>query len=540
MAFAVGEFNPSPDLHAICVTSVQSDSKTSGYMPGYHILSQFSDPPFVVLSDDDSVFQEGTGSLKIEVKTLDTQWIRRGIQQDWSNYDFLKFWWYSDQIFSISVIIYDTSDNWVRFYFQTSQGWTHIELDLSNPSSSYGTMDWENVKEIFFQFIPQGTHRLDDLRGDDTQILNLDADSQNWQHEIPEYGQYCHPSIAGTDTGYLVAAWIKKIEGGMVIQIATQPQAETWDTEWSSPIDVHTALDIDPVCCVPIHGENGGVDIYFRAKSIIDQEWYLYRVEHNETGTTTEKISVEGIDVGDWYEDNWTATVLPDNSKIIVFKASTVTASKAVGIIRKTTAWEKQYITTYIKQGENYVLFDEYLFEDGFHFQKLIYPWCGGGVDKDGIIHATCMALKYVSGGGTDRTENLYFRIDLETLEAYGEFLFQEMGFEFSHDRVYLGVAVEFNTRIPHVFFKEEGPSYDIVYHASYQDGWMYQAYYGGTRNELGAARDDFSGCVYMTGSHWENRDDYLLRGSFKTINASMAPHHNPFRQSHSDTAATF
>lgn len=377
---------------------------------------------------------------------------------------------------------------------------------------------------------------------------------ETWTDPTPGMGPYSIPGIAGTDEGILVAAWTKKESTSTVLRMCKQDlEVTSWSEGWSDPVTVHVAQDIAMVCCLPAHGSYG-VDIYFRAKAISDGEWYLYRIWTDAQGNYegSEVIDLEGFTTPPT-EDDWTASVLGDGRKVILFRVEDPADSKAMGVLVKSPGgqWTGPfYLTTWIKmpgeQGYEWVLWDNVVFQDGYGIKTLWMRWNGGGSDKNNIIHVLKMAIKYKEGG-TEFVEDIYFRIDIDQKEARGEFLFSEMGVPWDHVNWEYeeALGVEYLTGIPHVWFAGDGGAYSVVYYAKKFPGqteWgSYSLYWDGTREELGCTRDDFGGSISMVGNQWEWRDDMLLRGSVSTMTCNISPDKGGiFRQSQSDTEANF
>lgn len=357
------------------------------------------------------------------------------------------------------------------------------------------------------------------------------------------------PSIACTDGGVAVAAWIKKEGDYTRVMICSQPfETENWNAEWTSPVEIHLADSIDGICCLPQHG-GGGVDIYFRARTISHpQEWGIYRAWTDENGNYlgTELVTDE-------YE-TWTAAVLPNSTKVLIFQVNDPYNSNALKIlINSGTGWESHYLPVFVKMenlGEYlWIPFNDAEFEDGTTLDRFWDTLKGGGADKDGIIHLMSMSLGIHPEQGSVYIEDMYIRIDISVMEARGEFPFSQMSVEMDVDTDFEeGLSVDVSTGRPHIFF--EGPGQGVPYNQTFhatkdpsQSEWgSYSLIFDGTREFIGAStRDDFGGYVAFVGNHWEWLDNKLLRGSIKTINcSSISPEKSVYMQSANDTQASF
>lgn len=547
MAIAAGEFYTG-SMHTICVTPVLLNGQiSSGYGSGYKPLETFTDPPSVQLLDESVIKMEGGGSLKAVVApNLNPQWIKRVFDepQDWYSFAYLYLWWMaSSASSSIYLYVYDSQENFCLYLFHTDpvpDTWKEIAFDLNDPIISGGNMNWHEVKRVEFTgLLSPSTHYLDDLRGDDTQILSLDLDAANWKADQQSLGPYCVPSVAATDSGVLVAAWIKKGTESYYLRVARQGDSDAWNTDWSSPATIHIASEISGICCLPQHGDADGIDIYFQAKT--GNDWVLYRAWTDASGNyvQTEQVALTS--------ENWTASVLSDGTKAILLAASDPNESNAFKTYyEQDGSWQGPLgLQTYIRrlvEGEyQWILWENVLIED----YPLISLWDkinGGGSDINKKIHVTSSALRE-GEGGNEKTQDIYFLIDIAQGVARGEFLFEEMGVPWDpRIEEEEALSVEFLTGIPHVFFEGEGSEYNVVYHGKKQSGfWTYDMFYNGTREYLGAStRDDNGGAIALVGEHWENLDDELLRASILTVTSSIAPEKDPFRQSQNDNSAGF
>ena len=549
-ALAVGEYNTG-DTHTIVVTPVTLEGGTSsGYGSGYKILDTFEDLPPAQVQDESTIKKEGLGSLEVIVSE-GLQWIERTVSEDFSSYSDLVFWIRSTEASTaLKIRISDSSGAWASWDFTThttQNEWKEIILDISQPDDTGGTLDLSDICKIRYQTLPEGTHFFDNLRGDTTQILSFDLDAANWIHPLANEGQYTIPSIAATDAGVTVAAWICKASEYTTLRICNQGiTAIEWTEDWSTPEEIHTATDIDGLCCLPQHGEAGGIDIYFRAKDS-QGETAIYRAWTNSQGIYqgTEAITSE--------YDEWTASILPDGTKVLIFQVVNPTNSKALKVlVNSGSGWSDFiYLTTYVKmsteQGYQWVLFEDVQFEDESALKCFWMDLKGGGADSSGIIHLLSMSLKEHPQSGTSYVEDMYIQIDLNVSEARGEFFYKQMGLTHNPETDYdEGLSVEVLTGIPHIFFEMPGPSYDQIFHAVKQPGqteWStYELFWDGTREKIGAStRDDCGGCIAMVGNHWTYADNKLLRGSIRTIScASITPDKNAYSQSMADSQANF
>ncbi|MBU7015527.1 MAG: DUF2341 domain-containing protein [Theionarchaea archaeon] len=120
--------------------------------------------PDITLSDDQAIFFEGTGSLKVS-SVSELQWIKRFMGQDWSTYGRVTFWLrsaYQDQEFTFKIV--DVTGNYLKWnlttYSEADQFALYV-LDFSNSERS-GEVDLAHVSYIEFDF-GNGAFWIDDL-----------------------------------------------------------------------------------------------------------------------------------------------------------------------------------------------------------------------------------------------------------------------------------------------------------------------------------------------------------------------------------------
>lgn len=124
-----------------------------------------------VVSDEDTIKQEGTGSLKA-VCTAESQWVARIINDDWSSFGRVTFWMRSSQqlmVFALKIV--DGSGNWRRYNLKTldtSDEWKEYYVDFCRPDYSHGEdMNWASINYITFESLGTGIYYLDDIRGEE-------------------------------------------------------------------------------------------------------------------------------------------------------------------------------------------------------------------------------------------------------------------------------------------------------------------------------------------------------------------------------------
>jgi len=156
-------------------TGIHSQIEASRILRGYGTQTQILNLDLDAInwsgnaevSDEDTIKQEGIGSLKV-LCIAEGQWISRLINDDWSSYGRVTFWMQSSNpLMDFALKITDGGGNWRRYILKTldlSNEWKEYYVDLPRPSQSYGDMNWSSISHITFESLATGTHYLDDIR----------------------------------------------------------------------------------------------------------------------------------------------------------------------------------------------------------------------------------------------------------------------------------------------------------------------------------------------------------------------------------------
>jgi len=139
------------------------------------------------LSNDTSVYKQGSASLQVAVSSSPSEVKRSFSQKNWDEYGVLAVWVYSPSYSAdqVEVKIFEGS-NYYKWTFQVRPGWSELFCRLHVPDEKSGTVDLTKVDALSFTLTGAYQWRLDWIRVMPSDIHIEGLEFRGEPDEVPE------------------------------------------------------------------------------------------------------------------------------------------------------------------------------------------------------------------------------------------------------------------------------------------------------------------------------------------------------------------